>query len=65
MTLPVNRFNSLRDARAFLLALVGDRAMPEHVRQRASSVLKHFPGEHELHRLAELAPEVLSAKLVS
>ena len=65
MTLPVNRYNALCNTRAFLLALRDDEALQEHVRQRALSLLKHLPTESELQRLAELAPEMLSARLVS
>ena len=65
MTLPVNRYNALCNTRAFLLALRDDAALPEHVRQRALSLLKHWPDDGELRRLAELAPELLSARLIS
>ena len=65
MTLPVNRYSALLEARALLLSLSGEHELPERVRQHALSVLKHYPTEAELRRLAELAPEVLSARLVS
>jgi len=64
MTLPVNRFNSLRDARAFLLSL-SDESPSERVRQRALSLLKHYPSEDELRLLADRAPDLLSASLIA
>ena len=45
MTLPANRFNALCDIRQFLLELVraSEGAVLPEVRDRATSLLKHYP----------------------
>ncbi len=45
MTLPANRFNALCDTRQFLLDLVlaGECAVATEARDRAASLLQHYP----------------------
>jgi len=55
MTLPDERLRALRSAREFLLALLTPSEtpkVPRSVRQWASRVLKHYPGQYDLERLS-------------
>lgn len=56
MTLPHERMNSLRNTRAFLVALLNPQEtqrVPSGVRRWASACLKHFPMQYELDILAK------------
>jgi len=55
MTLPDERLRALRSARELLLALLTPSEtpkVPSQVRQWASRVLKHYPGQYDLERLS-------------
>lgn len=55
MTLPDERLRALRSAREFLLALLTPSEtpkVPRAVRRWASRVLKHYPGQFDIDRLA-------------
>ena len=61
MTLPDERFRSLRHAREFLRSLLDRQATPRvplEVRRQARSVLKHYPGDFDLEKLPKLLPKV-------
>ena len=48
MTLPYEEANSLKETRKFLVELMTRKpAAPKWIRQRASSLLKHFPWEFQ------------------
>lgn len=57
MTLPEEMFNSIRNARMFMLALLDPTMtpkVPKEIRQRASDRLRHFPSEFEINNLEEM-----------
>ena len=48
MTLPYEEVNSIKETRKFLVELMTRKpAAPKWIRQRASSLLKHFPWEFQ------------------
>jgi hypothetical protein len=62
MTLPDERYRAIRNTRLFLGDLL-DRSVyprvPREVRTIARQLLKHYPGDYDLDRLAEKAPDVI------
>ena len=62
MTLPDERYRAIRQTRQFLMDLL-DRTtytrVPREVRAEASRLLKHYPGDYDLDRLAEKSPNVI------
>ena len=57
MTMPDEMFNSLRNARHFMLALMDSKQtpkIPKAIRQRARDRLKHFPSEYEISELEKM-----------
>ena len=62
MTLPDERYRAIRQTRQFLQDLQ-DRTIyprvPRSVRGEAYRLLRHYPGDHDLDRLAEKSPNVI------
>jgi hypothetical protein len=62
VTLPDERYRAIRNTRQFLIDLL-DRTtyprVPREVRAEASRLLKHYPGDYDLERLAEKSPNVI------
>ena len=62
MTLPDERYRALRQTRQFLIDLM-DRTVtpkvPRSVRAEAYRMLRHYPSDYDLDRLAEKAPDVI------
>ena len=62
MTLPDERYRAIRDTRQFLIDLC-DRTVthkiPRAVRGEAYRMLRHYPSDFDLDRLAEKAPDVI------
>lgn len=64
MTLPDERYRSLIWADRLLKDLCDPRKtprVPREVRQRALSVLRHWPDQYYIDRMAELAPEIIES----
>jgi hypothetical protein len=62
MTLPDERYRAIRQARQFLQDLQ-DRTVyprvPRAVRAEAYRLLRHYPGDYDLDRLADRSPDVV------
>jgi len=66
MTLPDERYRAVLYAEQLLKDLCDPSVtprVPKEVRGRAGSVLRHYPGEWDMHRAAELAPKVFQKQL--
>lgn len=65
MTLPDERYRAVLQAREFLMRLAqGEyKRVPLEVRQRAWSVLKHYPGSWDMERAAQACPAVFQEKI--
>jgi len=62
MTLPDERYRAMRHTRQFLIDLY-DRTVtpkiPRALRLEAYNLLRHYPSDYDLDRLAEKAPDVI------
>jgi len=62
MTLPDERFRALKQSKKLLEELCDPGRtprVPSLVRDRARSVLRHYPNDYELERIADNCPEYL------
>ena len=65
MTLPDERYRSVRWAEGFLQRLAGGEypRVPKAVREEARSILRHYPSQWDMDRAAEGAPEVFQERM--
>jgi len=66
MTLPDERYRALRWAEQFLKDLMDSSKTPRvplQIRQRARSVLKHYPGTYYLEELARARPDIITPRM--
>jgi hypothetical protein len=65
MTLPDERYRSVKWAESFLKRLAGGEIprVPKAVRDEARSVLRHYPSDWDMQRAAEGAPEVFQERM--
>jgi len=62
MTLPNERFRALKHGKKLLEELCDPGKtprVPSIIRDRARSVLRHYPSDYDLERIAENCPELL------
>lgn len=65
MTLPDERYRAIVYAKQFcedLLSTQKTPRVPKEIRRRALSVLRHFPDDYHLSRLAEACPDVIERR---
>ncbi len=63
MTLPDERYHAVRNTEKFLQQLCDSRAtprVPRAIRDRARALLRHYPHEIDLLRLADRSPEIIT-----
>lgn len=63
MTLPDERYRAMRCGYQFLMELCNSEAtpkVPKVVRERARSILKHYPGQYHFEMIAEALPTEFS-----
>ena len=67
MTLPDERYRSVKWAEGFLKRLAGGDIdiprVPKAVRDEARSILRHYPTDYDMLRAAEAAPEVFQQRM--
>ena len=65
MTLPDERYRSVKWAEGFLKRLAGGHyaRTPKAVRDEARSILRHYPSDYDMNRAAEAAPEVFQEQM--
>ena len=65
MTLPDERYRSVKWAESFLQRLAGGQIarVPKAVRDEARSILRHYPSSWDLDRAAAAAPEVFQERM--
>lgn len=66
MTLPDERYRSLKATEQFLMDLCDPAKtprIPRTVRQRAAQCLRHYPTSYDLQQLAACVPSVLDTDL--
>ena len=65
MTLPDERYRAIIYTKNFLQDLLNPKLtpkVPKQIRQRAHSLLRHFPEEFYLSMLAEARPDILERR---
>ena len=65
LTLPDERYRSVKWAQGFLSRLAGGHyaRTPKAVRDEARSILRHYPTDYDMNRAAEGAPEVFQERM--
>lgn len=66
MTLPDERYRSIKQTRQFLIDLMDKSKyprVPRAVRNEAYRLLRHYPSDWDLERLAEKSPDVIIEKM--
>ena len=66
MTLPDERYRAIQLAESFLVDLCNCHQtprVPRAVRERARSILRHYPGRWDLEQMAEHAPNVIRKEI--
>ena len=66
MTLPDERYRAIRWAEQFMQDLCDSSRtprVPKAVRERARSVLRHFPGSYYIDELARARPDIITAEM--
>jgi hypothetical protein len=61
MTVPMERTNAVVETEKFLLDLLDPKKtpkIPKVIRQRAGSLLRHYPREHEMTHVATQLDEI-------
>lgn len=65
MTTPEDRYRSLKQSRKLLEELCDPGKtprVPSIVRDRARSILRHYPNDQELDKIVETNPEILEKR---
>jgi hypothetical protein len=66
VTLPDERYRAIKWAEQFMQDLM-DRSktprVPKEIRQRARSVLRHYPGSYHIDQLAEARPDIITPRM--
>ena len=65
MTLPDERYRSVKYAQEFLSRLAGGQyaRVPKAVRDEARSILRHYPSTWDMQRTALQAPDVFQERM--
>lgn len=66
MTLPDERYRAVKYTEQFLRDLVNPsvtKRVPRNIRDRASSLLRHYPSNWDLDRAAESAPHIFQERM--
>ena len=66
MTLPDERYRAVKHTKIFLYELCDPAKtprVPKSVRETASWLLRHYPGEYDLQRAADAAPDVFQERM--
>ena len=65
MTLPDERYRSVKSAAEFLSRLAGGEypRVPKAVREEARSILRHYPNSWDMQRTARMAPDVFAERM--
>lgn len=66
MTLPDERYRAIQSTRHFLMSLLDPKEtprVPRSIRGQAYSLLRHYPSDWDLDRLAEKSPDVITERM--
>jgi len=66
MTLPDERANSMLEAKKLLWGLAYDlKKIPKEVREQAKRILRHYPWELDIEKMAKCCPDLLEVNNVN
>lgn len=66
MTLPDERYRSIKYTRDFLFELMDPKQtprVPKDIRRRAASLLKHYPGDYYMDQVADQMPGLFAKEM--
>jgi len=67
MTLPDERYRSIQLAADLLLRIAAHPkqtpGVPRRIREEAAAILRHYPGQWDLERLSQAAPDVVQQRM--
>jgi len=66
MTLPDERYRAIQRTRHFLMSLMDPKETPRisrAIRGQAYSLLRHYPSDYDLDRLAKKSPDVIIERM--
>ena len=66
MTLPDERYRAIQRTRHFLMSLLDPKEtprVPRSIRGQAYNLLRHYPSDWDLERLAEKSPDVIIERM--
>jgi|TARA_R110000868_G_scaffold70062_2_gene206271 hypothetical protein len=65
MTLPDERYRSVKFAEQFLTRLAGGHyaRTPKAVRDEARSILRHYPSQYDMSKAAQTSPDVFAERI--
>lgn len=65
MTMPDERTRNVLQAGAFLKELRADQSLPEHIRNEANRLLRHYPTISDIRLLAQMEARFLGSNLLT
>lgn len=65
MTMPYERTRNVLQAGAFLKELRADQSLPEHIRNEANRLLRHYPTTSDIRLLAQTEAGFMGSKLLT
>ena len=66
MTLPDERYRAIQQTKKFLIDLCSSQRtprVPKAIRQQANSLLRHYPSDWDMKRVADASPEVFQERM--
>lgn len=62
MTIPIERYNSLKRTEELLKSMLENKWIPKATREEAYACLRHYPYDVHLEELAKECPHILQTK---
>ena len=63
MTLPDERYRAVIQTEKFLKEILSTPRVPKAIKDRARSMLRHYPSDYDMKRAAESAPDVFQEQM--
>jgi hypothetical protein len=63
MTLPDERYRAVVQTQKFLLEILNTPRIPKAIKDQARSCLRHYPGDWDMKRAAEGAPDIFQEQM--
>lgn len=63
MTLPDERYRAVVQTQKFLIEILNTPRVPKAIKDRARSMLRHYPNDWDMKQAAEGAPDVFQERM--